>query len=611
VIDGVRYLRADRPLRDEGTGIARYVREAADVMEAQFRDLRPEVVVAASAYLSALPAAVAARRLGLPFVYEVRGFWEITRISRNPALEQSAFFRVQRLLEAEIAKSADHVFTLTGPMRAELIERGVPAEKITLLPNSCDPGRFTPRPRDAALAARLGIPEGVPVIGYVGTFVQYEGLDDLTRACALLKARGRVFRLMLVGNENTSGAERGPITAEIERVAAEAGLSDWLILPGRVPHDAVEAYYSLIDVAPFPRKPQPVTEMVSPMKPLEALAMEKAVVVSSVRALVEMIRDGETGLVFAKGDVESLAATLARAIGDPALRARLGAAGRAWVTAERTWERTAATARVEIDRVAAQAAAAASPAGAAPVPAVDPEPVPAGRAATPDRDAIFREVHALYAARDRTRGKARFSKDDWERTRIAFDLLRGVPRVADVGIGQAQLVNLLARCPETRRVTGYDFRDHSLRLDPPASPRYAFRVWDVTTPLEPPPEPADVVVAMEVLEHIAEAEVPAALGRLRAISPTRSVLITVPYRETAPLFHHDKPHGHKQSFDDAKIAALFGPGCLFADYREKWYLVFARDGLASPERLDLPAFVARVREFLAAAPVPAAREAAL
>lgn len=356
VIDGIRYLRADRPLRDESTGIAKYVREAAEVMEAQFRTLRPEIVIAASAYLSALPAAVAARRLGLPFIYEVRGFWEITRISRNPALEQSAFFRVQRLLEAEIAKSADHVFTLTGPMRAELIERGVPGEKITLLPNSCDPERFTPRPRDVGLAARLGIPEGVPVIGYIGTFVQYEGLDDLARACALLKARGHVFRLMLVGNENTSGAERGPITAEIERVAAEEGLADWLILPGRVPHSEVEAYYSLIDVAPFPRKPQPVTEMVSPMKPLEALAMEKAVVVSSVRALAEMIRDGETGLVFAKGDVESLADVLARAIGDAGLRARLGAAGRVWVTAERTWDRTAAAARTEIDRVFARSA---------------------------------------------------------------------------------------------------------------------------------------------------------------------------------------------------------------------------------------------------------------
>ncbi len=373
VIEGVRYLRADRPLRDAETSIAAYVPAAADVMEAQLRALRPEIVVAASAYLSALPALIAARRLGLPFIYEVRGFWEITRISRNPALEQSAFFKVQRLLEAEIGRHADHVFTLTGPMRDELVGRGVPAEKITLLPNSCDPERFTPRPRDAGLAARLGIPADVPVIGYIGTFVQYEGLDDLARAAALLRRRGLVFRLMLVGNENTSGTERGPITTEIERVAAEEGLADWLILPGRVPHAEVEAYYSLIDVAPFPRKPQPVTEMVSPMKPLEALAMEKAVVVSSVRALTEMVADGETGLVFAKGDVESLADVLARLIGDAGLRARLGRAGRAWVAESRTWTETAREAKAEIDRVLAEWPAAATPDPAPPLAGALPE----------------------------------------------------------------------------------------------------------------------------------------------------------------------------------------------------------------------------------------------
>jgi glycosyltransferase involved in cell wall biosynthesis len=108
-------------------------------------------------------------------------------------------------------------------------------------------------------------------------------------------------------------------------------------MPGRVPHEEVTAYYSLIDIAPFPRKPQPVTEMVSPMKPLEALAMEKAVVVSSVAALVEMIADGETGLVFAKGDIASLADALARLIGDPGLRAHLGRNGRDWVVRRRTW----------------------------------------------------------------------------------------------------------------------------------------------------------------------------------------------------------------------------------------------------------------------------------
>jgi glycosyltransferase involved in cell wall biosynthesis len=338
----LRAKRTDRPVR-------RYLLDAADEIEAALAELRPQAVMAASNYATALPAMIAARRRGLPFFYEVRGFWEVARKSREPGFEATTAYRVQSMLETTVANGADHVFTLTGSMREEMISRGV-STPITLLPNSCDLARFTPRVRDETLAARLGAPPGVVVIGYVGTFVQYEGLENLAEACVHLKRRGLEFRLLLVGNENPSGVERGPIIEDIVRIARTNGIEDWLILPGRVSHDEVEAYYSLIDIAAFPRKPQPVTEMVSPMKPLEALAMEKALVVSSVRALAEMIRDGETGLVFAKGDIGALSDVLARLISDPALRRRLGAAGRAWVAEYRTWDVTARIAGAELAR---------------------------------------------------------------------------------------------------------------------------------------------------------------------------------------------------------------------------------------------------------------------
>lgn len=335
-IDGIAYVRTLEPLRRH-LDFIHYVREAADAIEARLREFRPEVVIAASNHVTALPALIAARRLGIPFVYEVRGFWEITRMSREEGFDRSHRFAAARLLEAAVAGHADHVFTLTEPMREELISRGIDRRRIDLLPNSCDPERFVPRGRDPDLAAALGIPDGVAVIGYIGTFVDYEGLEDLAAAAAALKRRGHVFRLLLVGNENASGSERGPITERILATAAKGGFTDWLLLPGRVPHEDVERYYSLIDIAPFPRKPWPVCEMVSPMKPLEALAMEKAVVVSSVRALTEMIDHGRTGLVFAKGSVDALADTLAGLIADPPRRAALGSAGRAWLCAERTW----------------------------------------------------------------------------------------------------------------------------------------------------------------------------------------------------------------------------------------------------------------------------------
>jgi glycosyltransferase involved in cell wall biosynthesis len=348
-IDGVEYHRIFGPLRVNISGNL-YMLQSAQAIEEFLIKHKVDLVMAASNHLTAIPAGIAARRLGLPYLYEVRGFWEVTRVSREPEYESTLQYLVQVRNETVASIHADRVFTLTAPMLEELVKRGVPAQKITLLPNSCDPSRFTPRSRDIQLAQKLGIPDDVPVIGYIGSFVQYEGLENLAQACSYLIQRGIDFRLLLVGSENASGSERGPITQEIQLIANESGLADKLIMPGRVPHELVEAYYSLIDIAPFPRKPQPVTEMVSPMKPLEALAMEKAVVVSSVRALTEMIIDDKTGLVFKKGDIEDLADKLQLLISDPILRLRLGKAGRKWVETERTWRKTAFLASKDISK---------------------------------------------------------------------------------------------------------------------------------------------------------------------------------------------------------------------------------------------------------------------
>lgn len=348
-VEGIPYLRLLESSRQRCSG-AGYMEVAADAVTSALESLRPAFVLAASNFRTALPALIAARRLGIPFAYEVRGFWEITRSSREPEFIHTPSYRIMEFMEAETAKHADHVFTLTRPMKEELVRRGVPANHITLLPNSCELERFITRPRNEALAAVLGIPDGVPVIGYIGTFSQYEGLDLLVEAAAELRHRGFSFRLLLVGNESASAGNAGSITTEIRRIAEERGLRDWLLMPGRVPHEQVELYYSVIDIAPFPRKGQTVTEMVSPMKPLEACAMEKAIVASSVRALQEMIEDGKTGLIFEKDNVASLVEALARLVADSELRARLGKEGRRWVESERTWD---ATARIAAERIRA------------------------------------------------------------------------------------------------------------------------------------------------------------------------------------------------------------------------------------------------------------------
>lgn len=348
-VDGINYHIILDPQR-RGITSFEYMSQSVDELVKKFEEVRPSLVMAASNYLTAFPAMIAAKKLGIPFIYEVRGFWEITRLSREPEFAKSPRFANQRRLETEVAARADHVFTLTSAMRDELKERGVKTE-ITLLPNSCNPEHFEPRNKDLELLSRLNIPKSVPVIGYIGTFVVYEGLEDLASACALLKQRGIEFRLLIVGNENATGLDRGPITQQIYDIAEKNSFSDWLIMPGRVPYEEVEAYYSLIDIAPFPRKPWPVCEMVSPMKPLEALAMEKTVIVSSVHALMEMITDRQTGRVFDKGNPESLAKVLEELllVDDLSVLA-YGANGREWVLKNRTWEKTANVAIESLER---------------------------------------------------------------------------------------------------------------------------------------------------------------------------------------------------------------------------------------------------------------------
>nr|WP_314085249.1 glycosyltransferase family 4 protein [uncultured Shinella sp.] len=340
-IDGIRYHRMPGPWR-KGKHLYAYMLDCIDEYEAIFRDLRPRAVVAASFYYSAMPAMIAARRLGLPFVYEVRGLAELTKLSRDSTYSDTEEFNETVAMDTATCMAADRVFTLTSGMGSILKERGVPAEKITIIPNAVNTEVFSAADRDEDLAMTYGIPSNVPVIGYVGGIVDYEGLDDLVTACGELKQRGLEFRLLIVGSDSSSTAGGlGPLAKDLKRSAADQGLSDWLVMPGRVSHDEARRHYSLIDIAPLPRKAWPVCETVSPMKPLEALSMKKSVVVSSVAALAEMIDHEHTGLVFEKANIGALTDALERLIKDSELRMNLGAAGRDFVVNQRSWSHSA------------------------------------------------------------------------------------------------------------------------------------------------------------------------------------------------------------------------------------------------------------------------------
>jgi glycosyltransferase involved in cell wall biosynthesis len=350
-IDGVAYHRlldGRRPYLKWPIG--EYLDTYVSRVEKLVRQHDLGIVHGASNYWNGFAAVSAARRLGLPSVYEVRGLWELTRISRDTSYEGSEMFRLTARLEAAACRAADHVLTITDALRSEMVGRGVPGHKISVLPNGVDTSRFVPRDRDGGLAAELGVGDSV-VIGYVGSVLDYEGIDLLLEAVARLRARREDFHLLVVGD----GAAYDECVSKRNRL----GLQDVSTFTGRVPHDEVERYYSLVDVAPFPRRPLPVCEAVSPLKPFEAMAMGKVPVVSSVAALTEIVEHDENGLVFTKGDAGSLVEVLDRVVGDVELRARLGIAARDWVVRERDWSVLVKY----LENVYATIAADASPAG--------------------------------------------------------------------------------------------------------------------------------------------------------------------------------------------------------------------------------------------------------
>jgi glycosyltransferase involved in cell wall biosynthesis len=335
VVDGVPYHRLDADF-DRSRGPAGTVTRTAEAAAALVESLRPAVLHPATNFHNAQAALALRDRYGLPVVYEVRGFLEETWVSRHSGDPTSRAadadrYRGAKAVETACMLEADAVVTLSETMRADIIGRGVAPERVTVVPNAVDVERFTPRPRDAGLASRLGLRDGRPVLGYVSSFTGYEGIRYLISAAAILRDRGRSVHVLLVGD----GDER----AQLEQQAESLGLcaDGSVIFTGRVPHGRVLDHYAVIDVFVVPRTADRVSQLVTPLKPYEAMALERALVVSGVDALREIVADGQTGLVFEPEDAGSLADTVEPLLDDPARRAELGRNAREWVSAHRTW----------------------------------------------------------------------------------------------------------------------------------------------------------------------------------------------------------------------------------------------------------------------------------
>ena len=298
------------------------------------QQVHPDIIHAHSPVLNAIPALRVGEQLGIPVVYEVRAFWEDAAVDHGTTSEGSLRYRLTRALETRALKRAKHVFTICEGLRADIVARGVPSAKVTVIPNAVNVDAFSlGSPPDPALLAQLNL-SGATVIGFIGSFYAYEGLDLLLAALpALLKARPDV-KVLLVGG----GVEE----ANLRQQAQQLGVADKVLFAGRVPHQDVNRYYDLINVLAYPRHPMRLTELVTPLKPLEAMAQGQLFVASDVGGHKELIEHNKTGVLFKAGSADALAQALLDLLNNPALWPVLKTNGREFVENIRNWKNSVA-----------------------------------------------------------------------------------------------------------------------------------------------------------------------------------------------------------------------------------------------------------------------------
>jgi glycogen(starch) synthase len=290
----------------------------------------PDIIHAHSPCLTAM----AALDLGKPVIYELRSSWEDAAVSSGTTTEGSLRYRLSRWLETRVLRQAQHVTTICEGLREEAIKRGVAADRVTVVPNAVDDEAFRPSTQKNDAARRQYGLEGNFVLGFIGSFFAWEGLDLLLEAMPQVIARRPDIRLLLVGN--------GPANAALRAQAERLKLQAHVIFAGQVKHDAVAAIYDAVDVLVYPRTPMRLTNMVTPLKPLEAMAMGKVFIASDVGGHRELVNDRETGVLFRAGDREDLARTILEVAGDATLRAKLESAGPEFIRKERTWAKVVA-----------------------------------------------------------------------------------------------------------------------------------------------------------------------------------------------------------------------------------------------------------------------------
>jgi PEP-CTERM/exosortase A-associated glycosyltransferase len=328
-IDGFTFLRTDG---SQETGLIGQMRRTANRVRDAIEMFEPDLIHAHSPILTALPSLRVAKQCELPVVYEMRASWEDASVDHGTTTAGSLRYRLSKAAETFVLRRANHVTTICEGLRNEIAGRGVSADNVTVIPNAVDIERFAYHGgSDSKARENLGVGTG-PIIGFIGSFYGYEGLDELLRALALLQDRQVDVKAVLVGG--------GPEDERLRAMADELGLQDCLQFIGRVSHDEVQTYYRAIDVLVYPRKPTRLTDMVTPLKPLESMAQGNLVLASNVGGHRELVKDGVTGTLFPAGDTAALATAIEMVF---KCRENWGAIrknGRKFVSEERNWRKS-------------------------------------------------------------------------------------------------------------------------------------------------------------------------------------------------------------------------------------------------------------------------------
>jgi glycogen(starch) synthase len=353
LISGVSYRRSDYNWWEEkmvecGAKHLVFGRAIARGLSSLLAEGRFEIVHAHTPFTVARAALLEARKRRLPFEYEKRNLWEESARARGKARGRWPWFQLARAMDRWVTTRADAVCTITEALKSSTVELGAAADRVFVVGNGADTDAFVPRLPPAELRERC-LRGGNFVVGFVGSFFSFEGLPMLVQAFAAIRARYPGARLVLVGD--------GEDLAKVEQVVAELALAGSAWVVGRVPHAQVPDFYAAMDVLVYPRYPSKLTDMISPLKPLEPMAMGRCVIGSSVGGISELIRDGETGLLFSAGSLPALVEKLETLVSGKIDAAQMGAKAREFVVKCRQWRHMAESYDAAYVRATAQSRA--------------------------------------------------------------------------------------------------------------------------------------------------------------------------------------------------------------------------------------------------------------